>query len=249
MNKLLAIDVGNTNVKYGLFLDGKLSQTWTHATAETAAHCAEFLGKCNAPCAIACVSPAAGKLIKAAAGDRLLLEVTGSSQKFLANMAEAMGADRVADAVAAWCLYGKSSQPTVAMSFGTASTLLLIDADGRVVGGWIMSGVTSQLEVMHERCALLPLLKMENQSSELGTDTETHMRNGVFVGCIGAAREWLKTAANQVSGKSISVATGGWATTLQEHGKVFDHVDPALTLKGIYLIASQTGTHLAKPAA
>lgn len=237
MYKILAIDVGNTNVKYGLFVDGKLTETWKHSTAESASACAEVLSKTDAPCAMACVSPEAGKLIKAAAGQRFLLEVNAGSQSFLSNMAPEMGADRVADAVAAWVIYGKSKSAIVAMSFGTASTALAVDAVGKVVGGWIMAGLTAQLEVMHQRCALLPLLKMEGASLDLGIDTETHMRNGVFVGNIGAAREWLQTAATQLGSPAISVATGGWAKAIQKHGDVFCHVDESLTLQGIHLIA------------
>jgi type III pantothenate kinase len=178
-------------------------------------------------------------------------EVTGTSQKVLGNMHELMGADRVADAVAAWSLYGKPGQPIVAMSFGTASTLLAVDGKGNVIGGWIMPGMKALLKAMHDACALLPLLEMENQGTTLGVDTETHMRNGVFVGCIGAAREWLKTASGQVSGTAVSVATGGWSSVLQQHGKIFDHVDPSLTLKGIHLIATAASGKAdeAKPAA
>lgn len=239
MKKLLAIDVGNTNVKYGLFLNGRLSKTWSHPTVETATACVAALKKCSAPIAMASVVPNAGDLIKSAAGARLLLEVTGSNQNILSNMPAEMGADRVADAVASWVLHGGSSRAVVAFSFGTASTALAVDASGRVVGGWIMPGLSAQLRSMHEHCALLPLLSMENPSLQLGVDTETHMRNGVFVGKVGAAREWLKAASKQLSAKAISVATGGWAKTLQQYGKVFDHVDVSLTLKGIHLIASR----------
>ncbi|MBX9724521.1 MAG: type III pantothenate kinase, partial [Candidatus Obscuribacterales bacterium] len=132
----------------------------------------------------------------------------------------------------------KSKRSVVSMSFGTASTLLAINADGSLLGGWIMPGMTAQLESMHQRCALLPLLKMESQTDELGADTETHMRNGVFVANIGAAREWLKIARKQLSARAISVATGGWASSIQSQGKVFTHVDEYLTLNGIYLIAA-----------
>ncbi|MBX9688345.1 MAG: type III pantothenate kinase [Candidatus Obscuribacterales bacterium] len=239
MEKLLAIDVGNTNVKYGLFLNGELSQTWKHPTSDTAAKCAEFLAKTDAPCALACVSPEAGKLIKAALGSRLLLEVTAASQTVLADMADGMGADRVADAVAAFLLYGNGSA-VISMSFGTASTLLAMDAGGKVLGGWISSGLAAQLEVMHERCALLPLLSMSKPDTALGVDTETHMSNGVLLGNIGAAREWIQTATRQLGvEKAVSVATGGWAQVLQDKGRVFDHYDSALTLKGIYEIASR----------
>lgn len=242
MKKLLAIDVGNTNVKYGLFLDGSLNQTWKHATKDTETACTEFLGKTDAPCAISSVVPAQTGFIKEAAGKRFLFSVSAGEQKILGGMAADMGADRVADAVAAYGIYGKGKLPTVVMSFGTASTLLAITGGGFVAGGWIMSGLTAQLEVMHDRCALLPRLAMEGQSLALGYDTETHMRNGVFVGNIGAAREWLRVAKKQLNARRVvSVATGGWAESLQEHGRIFDQVDPELTLKGIYLMAEAGG--------
>lgn len=163
-------------------------------------------------------------------------------------MAAEMGADRVADAVAAWRIYGESKTPTIVMSFGTASTLLAIDANGHVSGGWIAPGITAQLEVMHDRCALLPLLAMDKPSLALGFDTETHMRNGVFVANVGAAAQWIKTAASNFASPAVSVATGGWSEVLQNHEPLFDHVDKTLTLKGVYLIASN---HSAKrnPAA
>jgi type III pantothenate kinase len=246
MKELLAIDVGNTNVKYGLFLKGKLSKTWSHPTADTALACVDALKKCSAPVAIASVVPAAGELIKAAAEKRLLLEVTGSNQGILSNMAAEMGADRVADAVAAWVLHGGANKAVLAFSFGTASTALAINASGEVIGGWIMPGMSAQLRSMHEQCALLPLLSMDKPSLQLGVDTETHMRNGVFVGNLGAAREWLKAASRQLSAKPVSVATGGWASTLQQYGKVFDHVDTSLTLKGIHLIASRSAARKRK---
>lgn len=238
MKELLAIDIGNSNVKYGLFLDGKLTQTWAHPTAATSISCAETLKQSNAPVAIASVVPSVAAIIKNIVAERLVLELSSCKQTVLSGMPAEMGADRVADAVAAWVLYGKSSKAVVVCSFGTASTALVVDGTGGVLGGWIMPGITAQLEVMHERCALLPLLHMDKPSLQLGVDTVTHMRNGVFVGNVGVAREWLSRASGQVCGSPVSVATGGWAGALQEHGRVFDHVDPLLTLKGISLIAS-----------
>ena len=237
MTKLLAIDVGNTNVKYGLFVDGKLTKTWRHATDKTNVLAAKYLAKSDAPCAMACVVPAAGDVLRKVAGSRLICEVNAAAQKWLTGMAPEMGADRVADAVAAWVLHAGSKTPTVVLSFGTASTLLAIDQNGHVIGGWIAPGISTQLEAMHERCALLPLLRMDKPSTALGFDTETHMSNGVFVANIGIASQWIKTASSNFAVPAVSVATGGWSKMLQAHGMLFDHVDATLTLRGVQLIA------------
>ena len=97
---------------------------------------------------------------------------------------------------------------------------------------------------MHEQTALLPLLQMQGQTDKLGFDTESHMRNGVFVGHCGLVRQWLKTARKAAGDKVIRVATGGWSEAVSAafpEGKVFDVVDRDLTLKGIFILAKAGG--------
>lgn len=245
MKELLAIDAGNTNVKYGLFRDGQMVETWRHELGATEEMIPMYLSR-GQSVAMACVAPSAGAVIMDACArlKRPLLHISASAQSYLTGMNETMGADRVADAVAAWKLYGLGNRPVILMGFGTATTLLAITADGHVAGGWIAPGGQATLEVLNAKCQLLPMLNMEGHSEALGFDTESHMRNGVFLGQVGTAREWLTTAARALaSGGSgarsaaISVATGGGAHLIQDFAKLFDHVDKELTLKGVYLIA------------
>lgn len=240
MKKLLAIDIGNSKIKYGLFENGTLTYFWKHESKRIKQEAPAILAQTAAPCALASVVPESGEQIKSLLGKRLAFELSGSTQGTIKNMPAEMGADRVADALAAWRIYGKAKRGVVVMSFGTASTLLAIDKTGNQIGGWIAPGLSSQLELMHQRCALLPKLSSFSPSCLLGSDTETHMGNGVFVASIGAARAWIQTARLQLGDKkALSIATGGWSGTLQEHGKIFDRVDANLTLKGIYLAAQE----------
>lgn len=236
MRTFLAIDVGNTNAKYALFKNSKLVKFWSHPTAETAARCADVLAETAAPIALSSVVPDATALIKHFAGKRRLIEVTAATQTVLKNMPAEMGADRVAAAIAAWKIYGKGRNPVVVMSFGSATTLLAVDASGVQSGGWIAPGLSMQMDSLH-RLALLPSIAMQNPSTALGHTTETHTRNGVFVMHLGGAKEAILRAESEMGSKAITVATGGWASTLQQHEAVFDHVDPELTLKGIYMMA------------
>lgn len=245
MKELLAIDAGNTNVKYALFRDGEMVEHWRHELGATEEMVPMYLSR-GAAVAMACVAPTAGAVIMDACArlKRPLLHISANTQKYLTGMNETMGADRVADAVAAWKLYGLGKRPVILMGFGTATTLLAITAEGHVAGGWIAPGGQATLEVLNAKCQLLPMLNMEGHSDALGFDTESHMRNGVFLGQVGTAREWLAVASRALgSGGSesrvapISVATGGGAYLIQDYANLFDHVDKELTLKGVYLIA------------
>lgn len=241
MRTFLAIDVGNTNAKYALFKNSKLVKFWSHATADTATRCATVLAETIVPIALSSVVPDATALIKQFAGKRELVEVTAATQTVLKNMPAEMGADRVAAAIAAWKIFGKGRKPVIVMGFGSATTLLAIDAGGTQRGGWIAPGLSMQMDSLH-RLALLPSIAMQTPGTQLGHTTETHTRNGVFVMHLGGAKEALQRAESELGCKAITVATGGWASTLQEHEAIFDHVDPELTLKGIYMMARAATT-------
>lgn len=259
MKALIAIDAGNSHIKYGLFHDGKLVETWRHELDATVELCRQSLSRSEAPVALACVAPTAGLVLKKACEklNRPLFHVKASAQNFIGGMNDTMGADRVADAVAAWKAYGKGSRPVLQMGFGTATTLLAIDAEGVAIGGWIAPGVEPTLEVLHDRCQLLPKLRMQDYSAALGHDTESHMRNGVILGHVGLVKQWLSAGeralsrvstsdqparrATAESSKPVTVATGGWSTSLQEFEPLFDHVDRNLTLVGTYIIAEAAG--------
>jgi type III pantothenate kinase len=260
MSNLIAIDAGNSHIKYGLFHNGELVDVWRHELDATEELCRQFLSKDQAPVALACVAPSAGLVLRKACEklQRPLFHIKSSAQKFLSGMNDTMGADRVADAVAAWKFYGGGTRPVLQMGFGTATTILAISADGHVAGGWIAPGIEPTLEVLHERCQLLPLLRMEGHSDVLGFDTESHMRNGVFLGHIGMVKQWLESGQKALErladknehaarrptaqpAKPVCVATGGWSSTIQEFQPLFDHVDRHLTLRGAYLIAQEAG--------
>ena len=244
MKTLLAIDAGNSHVKYGHFRDGELVEFWRHGLDETANECESFLTRVDGPVALASVAPLEGAILLEACKrlKKPVFEVTASGQQFLTGMNDTMGADRVADAVAAWQYYGKGHRPVLVMGFGTATTLLAITSDGHVAGGWIAPGVSPTLEVLHDRCQLLPLLKMEEYSEAFGHDTDSHMRNGVFLGHVGLAKQWLESGRRDLAAlgdkqDAVTIATGGWGKAVQAFAPIFDFVDRELTLRGVFIVA------------
>lgn len=156
--------------------------------------------------------------------------------------------------------------PVAVIGLGTATTILVISATGLVVGGFIAPGLNLALASLHQHTALLPLLTMDSarqnveeheSGSErlidttlaLGFDTNSHMLNGIFSGHLGMIRQWLELARERLGCDLFAVATGGFSrSTLfaqaNEKYKLFDSIDPQLTLKGIYLIADTVANQI-----
>lgn len=239
MRNWLAIDIGNTYIKSAIIGNDSLGTVSRYATASVEEAAKQILADgASEPIALASVVPAATECIKslALAKQREIFEVKPNTQKLLSNMHPEMGADRIASAAAAWKIYGKG-QPTIVMTFGTATTLLAISAEGKIEGGYIAPGLTMMLDVLHQRTALLPQLSITEVTTELGQDTQTHITNGVLLGHIGMIRSWLDEAKRSLGAPAVTVATGGWDKELQNRLHLFDHVDDDLTLKGIHVIA------------
>jgi type III pantothenate kinase len=259
VKELLAIDIGNTNVKLGWFSDGDLVHQQSHPVGEIESAASATLRGSNCPVAYASVAPAAEATLLPLLGERTIIVVNATVQNWLTGMDPTMGSDRVADSVAAWKIYG-NGRPVAVIGLGTATTMLVISAAGHVLGGFIAPGLNLALASLHQHTALLPLLTMDlarenademaigapslvDATLALGWDTNSHMLHGVFSGHLGLIRQWLELARERVGADLFSVVTGGFSrstlfTQANEKYKLFDTVDPQLTLKGIALVAT-----------
>lgn len=238
MKRLLVVDAGNSRVKCALWHDSRIVQRWSFPTAQVAGRIGPILQLSGAPVALASVVPPATEAVTAACAKLQLrvLVITSQSQKFLPELPLELGADLACQAVAGSIEYAQGKL-LVVVGFGTANTLMVLSPSGKLLGGWLAPGISVALTSLHEHCALLPSLSMVEQSTRLGTDTESWMRNGVFTAQIGLAREWLAQASRQLTGKPVTIATGGWSGALQASARLFDVVDQDLVLSGAYMIA------------
>lgn len=142
-----------------------------------------------------------------------------------------VGADRIANTLAASALYGRD---TIAVDLGTATTFDCITARGEFVGGVISPGLRTGADTLVRRTAKLPRVDLDRPLSVIGTRTETSLRSGIFFGAVDAIdgivrrikREWERPDA-------LVVATGGLAPFLAPHCDTIDHVEPHLTLIGV----------------
>lgn len=148
---------------------------------------------------------------------------------------ESIGADRLANAVAAAHLY---ACPAVVVDFGTAVTFDILSRKGCYLGGVIAPGLNAMTDYLHERTALLPLISLQEPGRMIGKSTEEAMRVGAVVGYRGLVREILKRVMDEMGERKVTVAaTGGHAGLIAGAMKEIQHVNPKLTLEGLRLTA------------
>lgn len=252
---LLAIDTGNTNAKFALVDDtGKILQRWRIATDArcTADEYAVWLDQLIQMAGyrrsdidaviIATVVPRALHNLQLLAtryfGCEALVAGRGAvGWGIQLQVAEphAVGADRAVNAIAAQSL---TEGHKIVISFGTATTFDYIGPDGSYCGGSIAPGVNLSLDALYAAAAMLPRIAIEPPPNEsvIGTTTVGQMQIGIYWGYVAMIEGMIARMKAEI-GESVSViATGGLAILFQQHGHLFDRVEPDLTLRGLALL-------------
>ena len=145
-----------------------------------------------------------------------------------------IGADRLANAVAAVQLYGA---PVIVVDFGTALTFDIVNVRREYIGGVIAPGLASVTDYLYQRTALLPRIKLIEPRSVVGKNTVAAMRVGAVVGYRGLVKEILAELRRERGLRSsVVVATGGYAHLISRKIPEIRHVNPMLTLEGLRFI-------------
>ena len=145
-----------------------------------------------------------------------------------------LGSDRIANAVAAYELYGG---PCITIDFGTATSFGVISGKGEFLGGAICPGLKLSAEALTERAAKLPRFELAKPESVIGRNTVTNMQAGIVYGYIGQINYLVERMKRELGAPETKVvATGGLAVLVAEESNVIDVMDGLLTLKGLCLI-------------
>lgn len=250
---LLAIDTGNTNVKFALVDDeGDIRQRWRIATdaRRTADEYAVWLDRLLQmegydrsdvrAVVISTVVPRALHNLQILASKYFNVEALIAGRAPLewgialkVDEPQQVGADRAVNAIAAQALIPDSDK--IVLSFGTATTVDHIASDGAYMGGIIAPGLNLSLEALVAAAAKLPRIAIEapESNSVIGRTTESQMQIGIYWGYVSMIEGLLERMKAEI-GKPVKViATGGLAILFQQHAELFDRVEPDLTLRGI----------------
>lgn len=148
-----------------------------------------------------------------------------------------VGADRVADAVGAYELYGG---PVLIADFGTANKYDLVTEDGSLIAAVTCPGLKMSANAMWSGTAKLPEVEIAMPDTILAKDTVTSMQAGLVFGCIGQTEYIIKKMLKEAGlDKCTVVATGGLGRIIANNTDVIDIYDPNLLLKGLKIIADK----------
>ena len=250
----LAVDVGNTQTTLGLYDEAGAPVTgWRMSTDATDtsdmlhARLSGFFAKDGFDLsqvddgAVACVVPVLSRAWKRCISGFLGVSPVMVDSKTTCGMPIDMpnpnqvGADRIANAVAAIKTYGA---PVIVVDFGTATNIDVVDERGAYRGGTISPGLMLSANALFAKAAKLSSIPVEVPPHALGDSTETAMQSGLVIGAAAQAEGLVSRIKAELGIDSAPVVgTGGLARTVSGATDLFDAIDPDLTLRGIREIA------------
>jgi type III pantothenate kinase len=143
-----------------------------------------------------------------------------------------VGADRIANAVGAYELYGG---PTIIVDFGTATTIEAVSAAGEYLGGAIFPGVEIAMDALFGRAAGLRRVELQPPKHVIGKSTAESIQSGTIYG-FSAQVDGLVDRFTAELGECTVISTGGLADLISPYARTVQHYEPWLTLYGLRII-------------
>ncbi len=249
---ILTLDIGNSNIKVAIFEQGEMKHYWRVSTNyqytcdEFGMIFLDFFTHANIDSEniegiiISSVAPTINYTIEhmctlyfnqkpmwVLPGMR-----TGINIKY--EVPQQLGSDRIANAVAAYHLYGG---PCIFIDFGTATTFGAVDKQGSFIGGCICPGIRVASDALVSGTAKLSRFEFVKPKTAICKTTTSNLQAGVIYGYIGQVNYLIeKFKQEMLEPNAFVVATGGMARLIAEDVPSINEIDGSLTLKGLNLL-------------
>ncbi len=248
---LLAIDIGNTNMEFGVFegdrllANFRLLTDWNTTSDEVGLPLTQFFflhgfDPKKMEAAVICsvvpqvmysVNNAVRKYVGVPTfviGENLTVPIENRY-----GQPKEVGADRLVNAYISFVTYGA---PLIVVDFGTATTFDAVSADGAYLGGLIYPGVKTSLDALISNTAKLPRVELVMPNQVIGKSSVESMQSGILHGYVGAVKHIISEMEKEMGCTPTVVATGGLSGMIGRISGSFSHVDKTLTLKGLQRI-------------
>lgn len=248
---ILAVDIGNTNIKIAAFKDDKLiksfrlSATVNKTSDEYGFDLKNILQQGNispdsfSGAIMSSVNPNLNYTIEHMIEYYFNVSplIVGSGIKTGLNIKydnpKEVGSDRIMGSLAAYYLYGG---PCIVIDFGTATTFNAISEKGEFLGGAITVGIKAASDALSRSGARLPRVELTKPTNVINKTTITNMQSGLLNGFIGSTEYITNKIKEEMGGNSKVIATGGLSEMVKPYTDIIDIVDRTLTLKGLHIV-------------
>ena len=248
---LMAIDVGNTNMVFGLLEGDKLIGSFRLMTDANRTSDEIGLTVCQYFRRFDLTTDQVCDIVIASVVPQVMYTLTSAMVKYFGKKPliidediqpeiyyegeDHLGADRAVSCVAAMAKYGK---PLVVLDFGTATTVDALDSRGTYLGGCILAGIRVSTDALFRQAAMLPRIELISPPSVLGQTTISQIQAGSVLGYIGAIEYLIRrTKAEMNCGDDVKVvATGGLARLVADNTDLIDVVDSQLIVDGLRIL-------------
>lgn len=252
---LIAIDIGNTNVVWGLFEGQTLKAHWrlTTDTSKTADEYGILLQNLLRAAGIgpdrvtglilSSVVPSLTPIFERVAETsfhRRLLVVSpnlDTGLRLCYTNPQELGSDRLVNAAAAYARYKAA---LIVVDFGTATTFCAVSQTGEYLGGAIAPGLEISADALFSRTAQLPRVDLVRPKAVIGRDTVSSIQAGLIIGHAGLVDEVVGRMRAEMGQTAMVIATGGLAPLVAPESRTIQEVRPLLTLEGLELLYRRT---------
>jgi len=248
---LLAIGIGNTSIKLGLFDSSAIVANW-HIATDTGKTPDDYsvvlsclLGQAAiekrevTESAVWCtVPPLLSVFEKVVVGlfgimPLIVTSETKTGIRLLLDNPREVGSDRIVNAVAAHSLYKKD---IIIVDMGTATTFETVTANGDYLGGAIAPGIMMAADALFTRPAQLSRVHLSQPKRAIGKCTAEAMQSGIILGYTSLVEGMVARMRREMVGEVMVVATGGYSSLIVNQTEVFDVVNADLSLIGLGII-------------
>lgn len=248
---LLAIDIGNSSTKFGIFESDSLIDKFVIPTVRDYTVDELSFDRLRNPgdkffqidsAIVSSVVPEMNETLATACRESLKVTPLFVDHTFDFGITigydppSSAGTDRLINAAAAAAKYGA---PVIACSFGTATTIDVVNSAKEYLGGTISPGMKTLAEALHLKTAKLPLVTIERPEQVIGKTTEGSIGSGTYYGHVGMVEGVLERMFEELNEGPRVVATGGFAAIMAKETKLIDVVDENLILEGLRMIAER----------